>query len=353
MVEVDIIGGGLAGLAAATVLAQSGARVVVYEKKKYPCVKLCGEFLSPEGLSALAMLAGKTRDSVARELSARSLSRFAWVSRQGRVLELDLDPGGWAVRRDVLDPWLARLASEAGAEVFFGKVGDSSGSRTKLWATGKERDGLKSRYFAVKGYARDLHGQDALAGRDVVLFQLSAGYVGFSRMSGGELSYCALLDRKRVDPSWRFIGWEHLSKGVFTTNSSLIKLAATIESGSHNHVASARFDFRARPAVRNGEWFAGDAVQLVPPFVGDGMAMAIEGGALAARAMLDRYSDNDYQRAWRQKFGGRLFVSRCLHPLLWLGRAHEPVIVALGRMPRLARWIYSRTRGSSGAYCSS
>jgi 2-polyprenyl-6-methoxyphenol hydroxylase-like FAD-dependent oxidoreductase len=45
---VIIAGGGPAGSSAAIHLAQSGARVLLVEQKKFPRPKLCGEFISPE-----------------------------------------------------------------------------------------------------------------------------------------------------------------------------------------------------------------------------------------------------------------------------------------------------------------
>src|SRR5690349_9746240 len=46
--DVAIIGGGLAGCAAAIHLAKHGHHVVLFEAQSYPHHKVCGEFLSPE-----------------------------------------------------------------------------------------------------------------------------------------------------------------------------------------------------------------------------------------------------------------------------------------------------------------
>ena len=46
--DVAVIGGGVAGCAAAIQLAQKNLRVVLCEAKSYPHHKVCGEFLSPE-----------------------------------------------------------------------------------------------------------------------------------------------------------------------------------------------------------------------------------------------------------------------------------------------------------------
>jgi len=54
--EVVVIGGGLAGSAAAIVLGRAGSDVVLLERESQPQHKVCGEFLSREALKYLELL---------------------------------------------------------------------------------------------------------------------------------------------------------------------------------------------------------------------------------------------------------------------------------------------------------
>jgi menaquinone-9 beta-reductase len=54
--DVLIVGGGLAGCAAAIFLAGSGHSVILVEKNASPGLKLCGEFLSPESSESFRRL---------------------------------------------------------------------------------------------------------------------------------------------------------------------------------------------------------------------------------------------------------------------------------------------------------
>ncbi|GAB4222926.1 MAG: NAD(P)/FAD-dependent oxidoreductase [Acidobacteriota bacterium] len=55
-VDLAVIGGGPAGLATAIHAARGGARVVLFERRRPPIDKACGEGLMPDGVAALAGL---------------------------------------------------------------------------------------------------------------------------------------------------------------------------------------------------------------------------------------------------------------------------------------------------------
>ncbi|HZZ75876.1 MAG TPA: FAD-dependent oxidoreductase, partial [Puia sp.] len=46
--DVAIVGGGLAGLSLAILLARESYRVCLFEKEAYPFHKVCGEYISME-----------------------------------------------------------------------------------------------------------------------------------------------------------------------------------------------------------------------------------------------------------------------------------------------------------------
>ena len=77
---VVIIGGGLAGLAAALDLAGRGHQVVVIERKQYPFHKVCGEYVSREVLPYLRRLGADPAP-----LGPATISRFRLSSPAGRT----------------------------------------------------------------------------------------------------------------------------------------------------------------------------------------------------------------------------------------------------------------------------
>jgi flavin-dependent dehydrogenase len=72
-----VIGAGPAGCCAAVLLARLGVRVTLIEKKAFPRVKVCGEFVSPAGTEALERVVspGQLVEAGARRVSLMALER--------------------------------------------------------------------------------------------------------------------------------------------------------------------------------------------------------------------------------------------------------------------------------------
>src|SRR5262245_34166464 len=108
--DVAVIGGGIAGSTAATLLAQQGLQVVLLEKGAFPRHKVCGEFLSPEGTDVLQRL------GVWPHLEAHQppcISRFSLTAGR-RETRHRLPSPGWGVSRWVLDQVLWENAERSG-----------------------------------------------------------------------------------------------------------------------------------------------------------------------------------------------------------------------------------------------
>jgi flavin-dependent dehydrogenase len=113
MLDVAVVGGGPAGLAAAIACAQRGARVCVFEKGAAPLDKACGEGLLPPAVSALDLL------GVLPLLAPADRARFdrlRYVQEDGSTAEARLPSAGLGVRRLDLSNALDRRAEELGVD---------------------------------------------------------------------------------------------------------------------------------------------------------------------------------------------------------------------------------------------
>jgi len=110
--KICVIGGGLAGLISAILLAKKGKDVSLIEKKTYPFHRVCGEYISNEVLDFL-----KRERLYPDSLDMPLISRFEFSDTHGCAVQIPLDLGGFGVSRYVLDDWLYQQAKDAGVEV--------------------------------------------------------------------------------------------------------------------------------------------------------------------------------------------------------------------------------------------
>ena len=117
--DVVIRGGGIAGSAAALMLARGGFTVLLLEKHREPQHKVCGEFLSPE---ALPLLEASGLLPAIAAAGARPVRAAAVVGPGGAHCRFALPRAGLALSRFRLDSLLLEAAEQAGVTVARGAM---------------------------------------------------------------------------------------------------------------------------------------------------------------------------------------------------------------------------------------
>lgn len=113
-VDVFVVGGGPAGLAAAIAARQRGMSVAVADGSAPPIDKACGEGLMPETIAALGELGVDVPPSAGfRFRGIRFLQRDAQVSAEF------LQGLGLGIRRTILHEWLIARAEECGVQLMW------------------------------------------------------------------------------------------------------------------------------------------------------------------------------------------------------------------------------------------
>lgn len=343
-----VIGGGPAGAALAIRLAQAGRPVTVAEKEAGPHDKVCGEFLSYEAVDSLRRLGV---DPVA--LGAAPVDRLA-VSAGRRRSETALPFAALSLSRRVLDEALLARAAEVGAQVRRGvrittleqgwsartDEGEVIEAETAVLATGKhDLRGWKrpqGRQPDLIGFKTHLSLTRAL-GRVVELRLFPGGYAGLEEVEGGRANLC-LVVRQRDYAGWEpllaRLDWSLLQGATFETDKPL-----AIAAIPYGHVQDGA----------DGLWRLGDQAAVIPSFAGEGMAIALHSGELAARMILAGESADAFQRTLaghvRAQVARATFVSR----LLVRPEAQGLIGAALAVAPRLAALVAKVTRLPEGA----
>ncbi len=323
-----IVGGGLAGAAAATLLARAGTAPLLLERTNAPHDKICGEFLSGEAVAALAALGLDVR-----ALGAVPITRVEF--RAGtRSAAVRLPFPALSLSRRVLDWALLGVAERAGVSVQRGQRvrGLYELDGPVLLATGKHdlhalprspgRDeiGLKQ-YFTLPRTSQALAASLASTVR-VVFFD--GGYAGLQPVENGRLNLCLLVNGAQYR---QLGGWPALLDRLcrepglapLADAQPLLDRPLAISRVPYGHLA--------RP-TGDTVWRLGDQAAVIPSFCGDGMAIALESGRLAAAMLAEGASADAYQAAL-------------------LARTRRPVRVAMAGLA-LARSPLGRLAGMAG-----
>jgi 2-polyprenyl-6-methoxyphenol hydroxylase-like FAD-dependent oxidoreductase len=371
--DIAVIGAGVAGSTAAALLAQRGLRVILIERGAYPRQKVCGEFLSPEGVDVLRHL------GVWSQIEAHHPPRIDGFTLTAgrRETRHRLPSPGSGVSRWVLDQVLWEHAQRSGvttrerctvAQVtgdfhrgFFltlqqaGPWSTPIQARAVLCAAGRQWqprgqprtqvDSERSRFVGLKA-----HFQGVSLDRHVELHTIRHGYCGMVEVTGGVTNVCCWLEAQALR---RAGGIPHrFLSSVLVENSGLrIRLQGAEQVGASWTTTSFTYGRTVAP-VALGIWNIGDCAAMVAPLTGDGMGMGLRAAELAATMMLAVFCQEspwdqvtaEYARRWQREFLPRLRWGRGLEATLLQPRLASLACVALHRVPSLMDQIYRRTR---------
>ena len=322
---VRIVGGGLAGLSLGIALGQAGVPVEIFEADDYPRHRVCGEFIC--GLSEVTIEKLGIGSAFAGAGSHRCVT---WFLRGRSVRRQALPAPARAISRFALDARLAALFVAGGGKLnTHARFVTPTGRPGWVDTAGRKLSG-SSPWLGLKLHARNLVTAD-----DLELHLGDGAYVGLSSVEDGWINVCGLfrrrpglrLDRAQALPAYlRACGLSELAERLD---------GAEIRPDSRKAVAGIAIN---RRVPRAAGLRLGDACAMIPPFTGNGMAMAFIGSALAldplvAWARNERswnHTVRGIHEALRREFRLRLGGAALLHPF-FLNRALQRGLGAAAR----------------------
>jgi 2-polyprenyl-6-methoxyphenol hydroxylase-like FAD-dependent oxidoreductase len=318
---VEIVGGGLSGLALGLALRRKGVPVTVFEAHDYPRHRVCGEFIA--GLDETTATSLGMEEFLADAHPHKSVTYHV---RDRPLRPFLLPVAALGISRHTLDARLARAFAAAGGDLrTHTKASETEAPAGRVFAVGRRRKG--PHWVGLKVHVRNL----ALVND----FEVHLGercYVGLSRLEDGAVNVCGI-----------FAPQEHAGHGVdlllsYLEHAGLAVLAARIRSAEIDPASSC---VTAAPlgnwrVLRSPEVRLGDACATIPPFTGNGLAMALQGAALAVGPLL-AYSAGDspwnetadaIAAAQRTRFRRRLALAALIHPF-FLERRRQALLAAV------------------------
>ena len=309
--SVTIIGGGLAGLSLGIALRKAEVPTEIVEAGEYPRHRVCGEFitgLKDETIEKLGIQAAFIGCGSHREVT--------WHLREHVIGHQVLPSPARAISRFALDARLAEIFVAGGGKLTLcTRFKPTRFEPGVVRTTGRKPNGA-SPWIGLKLHARNL----ATAG-ELEFFLGDGAYVGQSSVEDGWINVCGLF-RKR--PGLQFDREEALPAYLRISGLNTLAdriTAAEIRTRSRSAVTGFTFDrhVTGKDGVR-----LGDACATIPPFTGNGMAMAFISAALAVDPLVawargERLWEDitrSIHEALRHEFRLRLACASFLHPFL-------------------------------------
>jgi flavin-dependent dehydrogenase len=351
-----VLGAGPAGCAAAIALAEAGAAPVLLDRDAEARDQLCGGFLSwrtADHLRALGVDPAR--------LGAQRVERLA-VFAGAREAALPLPAPAFGLSRRALDDALRQRARELGATIEVDTARSVQGTRVagrrREWrgealflATGKHDVRGAPRPRAARDPALGLRLRlpasarrtSLLAGR-IELHLFAGGYAGIVLQEDGSANVCLALRKSRLAESGGEPG----------------RLLAALADANPAFAARLGDDWRACPVETVGAvpygWIArrtergvfrlGDQAAVIPSLAGEGIAIALASGALAARHWLAGGAEGAH--AFQSELAARAASPVRAARLAW-SIAERPLPAAVGlalaaRAPPVLGWLMRASR---------
>jgi digeranylgeranylglycerophospholipid reductase len=323
--DVIVVGAGPAGSTLARYTAKAGASVLMLEKDRDVGVPVrCGEAVSNRSLE-------KVVDIDPRWIAA-TIRHFRLISPSGHMVEPDLGGHGYVLERRIFDYDLARLASEAGAEV-----------RTKCYVSGliPAEQGWEGVTYEWKGEMREAFGR-IIVGADGVESRVGkwAGVDTTTHLR--DMETCAQMTLTNVDLEDDvcefYFGNDIAPMGylwVFPKGRGTANVGVGISGMASKKKHAIRYlnEFVARrfpgasalttiaggvpcavtvdTLVKENVLLVGDAAHQVNPMSGGGITSGMIGGMIAGEVIGEALERNDlshlqqYPKRWDKEIGGK------------------------------------------------
>ncbi len=367
-----IVGAGLAGSAAAVLLARAGLRPLLLERTATLQPRICGEFISTEAVQALATLGVDVH-----ALGGQRTQRLRLACGALRIdAELPFEAVG--LSRQVLDGALQQAAVRAGARLWRGqrvavaRLADGQAPFTLRLGEGDQARSLHTPSLLLASGKTDLvplqrrprHTPEPLVGWqmhlwlqpsqhaalqgcvEVALFD--GGYAGLQAVDGGRVNLCLLARRSPAC---------HGLPAVLESLRHACPLLAERLEGARwaddapQSIYRVPYGHLHQPTRQDppGLWRLGDQAVVIPSFTGDGMAIALHSAALAADGLLRGSGPATYHRQLLHDVGPQVRRAHALYRAGQTQPGRRALLALLHRWPRLLGVIAAMTRVPAAA----
>lgn len=367
--DAVIVGGSLAGCAAAILLGRAGARVAVLEKQPDPSAfkRMCSHFIQASAVPSLERLDMLEPIEAAGGMRSRfqAWTRWGWIKPPAERAGVSVN-----IRREVLDPMLReRAAATPGVEVRLGQTvhdlirdggeiagviaHDRHGAEHRLRARLTiGADGRDSKVAELSGVGEKVlpHGRFAYGGYfegaapefapDAAIWMLDPNWAAAFPTDSGLTFYAAmatkdLLPEFKRDPEAALV--EYVGSVPEPPPIREARLVGDV-------LGKIEMPNRVRVTTAPGLALVGDAAQAVDPLFGIGCGWALQSSEWLADSVTPALRGNEplerglkrYRRLHKRKLGGHTFMVNDYATGRPLNRGEKSIFAAAARDPKVA-----------------
>lgn len=360
---VVVVGGGLAGCAAAIRLAQKGRQVLLLEREPTAHDKVCGEFISFEAQYYLQELGLDLMSLGGTPITSVRLIK-------GQKIAADQLPfQACSLSRRVLDEAMMGLAKQHGVHVLRPAEVNAMNREPQGWrivvtghddvctetvflATGKHElkgwhrhGGIQNNYIAFKMYYHlTERQQNNLAGHiDLSLF--NGGYAGLEPIEDSRANLCLVVTKRHFARYGK--SWDGLLKAILKATPPLAERLMGAEPcwSRPLSIFGIPYGFIYRPPSEqvNNLYRLGDQMAVIPSFCGYGMSIALHTAFLAVNCYLSSDADT-YHRQARGDLQSLIQRTTILAKIAEYALAQKAVLLACRQRPKLIAQIVVHNR---------
>jgi len=363
MTDVAIVGGGLAGLLLAILLAQKNHSVALIESGTYPRHKVCGEYISLESFNFIERLGiplGK--------LDLPNISKLIISDQKGKLLNADLDLGGFGMSRFLLEQELFSVCEELGVKLHtetdfksFKKIGDhfqietSKGPRVSkvlCAAFGKyaPRSFYKSKATTENWVGVKHHIEYDHPTNEIVLHNFNGGYCGMSKIENDRSCLCYLVKSSVLKKAG---GVNALEANILRSNPLLNEVFEKAKFIFEKPLTISNVTFSVKKPTYEQVFYLGDAAGTIAPLSGNGMSNAFRSAHLL-QPLLSQLLHGElnfqecltaYESQWQRIFAGRIGRGRLIQRFFSKPSITQTSLSLLKAIPIVHRKIIGSTHG--------
>jgi menaquinone-9 beta-reductase len=369
--DIIIIGGGLAGLCAAKLLAQKNYSVLLLEKESYPQHKVCGEYISMESWNFLTQQIGVNLD----KLHLPKIKKLRVTGTNGVQLNSVLPLGGFGISRYKLDNLLYENTKLTGVNILQHCKAENINFENEIftvetnlqtftakiclasWGKRSNIDVKWKRYFTLKKSDRlnnyvgvKYHIETNLPNDLITLHNFKNGYCGVSQIEANKFCLCYLTKASNLKIAGSITNME---QEILSENPYLKKLLAESNKLSSFPLSISQVSFSPKNCVENNVLMLGDAAGMITPLCGNGMSIAMHTAKIAAENvhlfLAEKYSrfqmEKAFTQSWQKHFAKRIKVGRMVQTVFGQKSMTNIFIYIMKLFPSLTRFLIKQTHG--------